>query len=388
MRTHRFQALKHLRRNLGLSGFTAAIERRVRRPLTSLSAHLTPGVGHREHQSNGKGVCFWTWAAARNLRTDSLSRIGTSYFTKPTGVNNMKRPIRCVATAVALALTAGVSIAGPVILGGDDLTDHGNRTGGTDIAGQNNEGWLYIEKAVSNVLGSQTRAGTLTHDIIALGAADSTDLSGNAGAGIHFAALELGKTVLYVDGAAAINQFFANLANGTVNPGMLWFAGTGAANDLDDAEGLALTNNAAAINTFGASGGGIMAHGSGANAYGWLSALLPGINFDGDCNSTNATLTLAGQAAFPGLSNNDINRMAGPCHNSFSGAFGGLQTLGLDGNQRSFIIGGGAGTVIQCGVGDQPPCPTVPEPGTIPLMMLAALGLALPGLRRRFAKPA
>ena len=67
---------------------------------------------------------------------------------------------------------------------------------------------------------------------------------------------------------------------------------------------------------------------------------------------------------------------------------GGLTTLAFDGNQLSYIIGGGAGTVIQCGQAGQPACPTVPEPGTMPLLMLAALGLAVPRLRRRFAKSA
>ena len=302
----------------------------------------------------------------------------------------MKQSIRRIAAATALVCSAGVSLAGPVILGGDDLTDHGNRTGGITIAGQNNLGWLYIEKAVNNVLSSQTRAGALTYDIVALGSADSTTTTGgDAGAAIHFAALELGKTVLYLDGAAAINGFFANLASGAVNASMLWFAGNGAGNDLDALEGAALTANATAINAFGASGGGIMAHGSGIDAYGWLSALLPGLTeVLGACNSTGATLTAAGQAAFPGLSNSNIDANAGPCHSSFTGNFGGLTTLAFDGNQRSYIIGGGAGTVIQCGQAGQPACPTVPEPGTMPLLMLAALGLAVPRLRRRFAKSA
>jgi len=301
----------------------------------------------------------------------------------------MKQSLCRLAAAVVIACTSGVVSAGPVILGGDDLTDHGFRSGGTTIAGQNNEGWLYIEKAVSNVLSSQTRAGTLTHDIVALGSADSIALSGNAGAGIHFAALELGKSVLYLDGAVAINQFFADLIAGILNPGMLWFSGTGAGNDLDASEGLALTANAATINAFGVSGGGIMAHGSGTAAYGWLSALLPGLTEVASCNSSGATLTAAGQAAFPGLSNSDVDSNAGPCHSSFTGNFGGLTTLAFDGSQRSYIIGGGANTVIQCGQPGQPACPSnnVPEPGSMPLVLLAALALGLQQVRRRFGAP-
>lgn len=291
--------------------------------------------------------------------------------------------LKTVLTSVALAAgLCSAALAGPVILGGDDLTDHGSRSAG----GANLQGWLYIEKAVSNILTGQTRAGTLTHDIVALGsAANPSFTGGNAGGAIGSAANVLGKSVLFVDGAAAINQFFADLAAGIVNPGMLWFAGTGANNDLDSNEGIALTANADAINDFGGSGGGIMAHGSGNIAYGWLSTLLPGLSDSGSCNSSGATLTAAGQAAFPGLSNNDINANAGPCHSSFVGNFGGLTTLGLDGQGRSYIIGGGAGTVIACGVPGRPACPPtgVPEPGSLPLVALAGLALLGANLRRR-----
>ncbi len=287
-------------------------------------------------------------------------------------------------TFTSIALAAGLcsaALAGPVILGGDDLTDHGSRS-----AGANLEGWLYIEKAVGNILTGQTRAGVLTHDIVALGSAANPGFNvSDAGGAIGSAANVLGKSVLYVDGAAAISQFFLDLAAGTVNPGMLWFAGTNANNDLDSFEGLALTANANAINDFGSSGGGIMAHGSGSVAYGWLSTLLPGLSDSGGCSSTGATLTAAGQAAFPGLSNNDINNNAGPCHSSFVGNFGGLTTLALDGQQRSYIIGGGAGTVIACGVPGRPDCPPtgVPEPGSLPLVALAGLALLGASLRRR-----
>lgn len=286
----------------------------------------------------------------------------------------IRRKLIPAAIALAVGATAGVVNAGPVILGGDDLTDHGSRTAG----GANLEGWLYIQRAVDNLLTNQTRPGTITTDIAALGsAANPTFSAANAGGAIGSAADVLGRTVSFFDGATAINSFFADLASGAINPRVIWIAGTGANNDLDSAEGTALTNNAAAINSFVASGGGLMAHGSGTVAYGWLSTLLPGLSDSGGCDSNGATLTAAGQAAFPGLSNSDIDANAGPCHSSFVGNFGGLVALANDGQGLPYIIGGGSGTVIQCGQPGQPPCPTaVPEPGVLSLLAAALLGVA------------
>ena len=290
----------------------------------------------------------------------------------------MNRHLRRMVAGALLTCASGLALAGPVILGGDDLTDHGSRSGGANL-----EGWLYIQKAVGNILSSSTRGGAITTDIVALGsAANATFSSGNAGGAIGSAADVLGKTVTFIDGAAAIDQFFLDLAAGLINPDMLWIAGTGAANDLDASEGLALSGNAAAINAFGASGGGIMSHGSGTIAYGWLSALLPGLTEVSGCNSSGATLTAAGNAAFPGLSNSDVASNAGPCHSHFTGDFGGLTTLAFDGLGRSYIIGGGAGTVIRCGGPGEPPCPT-PEPDSLPLVALAGVGLLAQQWRRR-----
>ncbi len=225
--------------------------------------------------------------------------------------------------------------------------------------------------------------GTLTTDIVALGSAANPAFdSGDAGGAIGSAADVLGNTISYYDGDTAINQFFVDLAAGIVNPGVIWLAGTGAANDLDTSEGDALTSNAAAINTFVSSGGGLMSHGSGDTAYGWLSALLPGIIRESGCESSGATLTAAGNAAFPGLTDANVDGNAGPCHSHFEGDFGGLTTLAIDADGFSYIIGGGADTVIQCGRDGQPPCET-PEPEVYHLLGIGLLGMVL-GLRRRF----
>lgn len=284
--------------------------------------------------------------------------------------------IRLVAAGLLLAPAA--LYAGPVILGGDDLTQHGSVDGG----GNNQDGWLYIEKAVDNVLNPSTNITRPGNDgtIAALGSAASAATSNDAGAAIGSAAAALGKTVNYFDGAAAINQFFTDLGSGAVNPAMLWLAGSGAPNDLESDEGTALTDNAAAIADFVNSGGGLMAHGSGSTAYGWLTALLPDLMEVSGCEEVGAMLTAAGQAAFPGLSDSDIDDNAGPCHSHFEGNLGSLQVLALDGSSPPvpYIIGGGAGTTIS-----QTLLYEVPTLSTWGLMALVTLLAALGAMALR-----
>ena len=245
-------------------------------------------------------------------------------------------------------LAPAFAMNGPVILGGDDLTDHGNNNGG---AGPNQLGWLYIEKAIMNLESAQTRpiGGGFTTDILALGSSASAATGGNAGAAIGSAAGALGLTVTYCDGAAAITTCLNDLQSGAKNYKIIWTAGTGAGNDLVATEGVALTAGAAIMDAFVASGGGLMSHGFGTTAYGWLSTLLPGLIATSGCVSTFATLTAEGIAAFPGLTNTDIR--SGPCHNHFTGNFGSLQVLANDsfmfpdGPFRPFILGLQAGTI-------------------------------------------
>ena len=255
--------------------------------------------------------------------------------------------------------------AGPVILGGDDLTDHGSRLNGANI-----EGWLYIENAIKDLLTTVTRPGPYTVDIVALGSSggeagcpggDTTGLpldiphppgtnTQNAGTAICSVAEVLGLTINFFNGTDRLNLFFDELAARTINPAVIWIAGTGADNDVNATDAAVLNANALAINGFVLSGGGLMAHGSGPNAYGWLSTLLPGLVENGggelgeDCDSTTLTLTPAGRAAFPTLTDSDIQ--AGPCHSNFTGDLGGLDVLAVDGQNRNIIIGGGIGTKI------------------------------------------
>ena len=285
----------------------------------------------------------------------------------------MKWHNRLAAGILSATLAVSAWAGGPVLLGGDDLTDHGSRSGSTNV-----NGWLYIENAIRGVASQSTRPGTITVDIAALGSSNpnGTFTGGNAGGAIGSAALNAGLTVGYYDGAAAINTFFADLAAGRVNPKMIWTAGTGAANNLDSSEGAALSANAAAINTFVISGGGVMGHGSGASAYGWLTALIPGIVESSSCNIP-LTFTPYGRTVFPTVTSADIS--SGPCHSNFSGNLGGLKIIATDSQNLNVIIGGltGAGGISENLEGGH--AITCPSPVTIGVAVNAPIVTTLPG---------
>lgn len=252
------------------------------------------------------------------------------------------RPIRSLVTALigaaAVAATvptlAGAQVGGPVILGGDDLTSHGNID---TVTGASEVGWLYMEKAVANIKPSVRRGNDNT--IAAFGSMDPGTpgpTSGDAGAGIRNAAVKNGMGVNFFGDAAGIAAGMAAIANGSYRPAIIWIAGDDAGNDLGDGpdggctdsdpattlEGEALVNNAGVINTFVNGGGGLYSHGT---CYPWLSALVPGLETVNSGSSDDLYLTPEGIAAFPGLTNTDVN--AGPWHNHFQGNLGGLQKL-------------------------------------------------------------
>ncbi len=182
---------------------------------------------------------------------------------------------------------------------------------------------------------------------------------------MHWAAADAGSgvPVTYYDGGPAIDQFFADLAAGTVNPSIIWVSGDGAGNDLggDSLEVAALNNNATAIADFVNSGGGLIAHGC---EYGWLGALLPGLVSIGSGASGDLVPTAEFNAAFPGVTADDIN--AGPWHCNFEGDLGGLQVLAEStsvqteaGANAPVIIGGGA-VVLPGSIELNPPTATNP----------------------------
>ena len=242
------------------------------------------------------------------------------------------------------------ALAGPVILGGDDLTEHGQ----TDGAGNNEQGWLYMERSVGNLLPNVTRAND--NNIAALGSSGPLDPDtngGDAGAGITSAAAKNGMTVQFADGNANIAAALAAIADGSYRPAIIWVAGSGASNDLDGCdgpgtEGQALIDQAAVINQFVSEGGGLYSHGT---CYAWLTALLSSVSTVDGGSSGDLYRTAEGISAFPGVSDADFN--AGPWHNHFEGDFGGLQVLvrssdidDATGNDAAVVLGGGNVTII------------------------------------------
>jgi hypothetical protein len=91
-------------------------------------------------------------------------------------------------------------------------------------------------------------------------------------------------------------------------------------------------------------------------------------------------LTPAGVAAFPTVTNADIR--AGPCHNTFTGIFGGLSVLATESAGGALLIGGGAGTTITPTANGPVDVPTLSEWAML-LMALLIAGSAAITLRRR-----
>ncbi len=243
-------------------------------------------------------------------------------------------------------------LGGPVILGGDDLTDHGSKDGGGNAVA----GWLYIQRAVENIGPNVTRPGN-NGSIAALGsAAGSVETAGDdAGAAIDLAGLKTSRAVTHYEGGAAIDAFFASLAASTTHPAIIDLAGTGAGNDFDDVDGAtpgdglggtgekaAITAHAAEIASFVSSGGGLLSHGT---FYDWLGALVPGATAVLGGSSDDLYFTADGLTDLLLLTVPDIN--TGPWHNHFEGDFGGLKVLvrsstvlDNNGNDAAVIIGG------------------------------------------------
>ena len=244
-----------------------------------------------------------------------------------------------VLTLVLVHMTLGAlcANAGPIVLGGDDLPDHGCYDGSNNVGG-----WLYIQKVLAEMLAPGRVTRPNDGSIAALGPAMSTTTGcpptvGNAGAAIHYAAeVALGRTVAYYDGAAAIDAFFVDLAAGNVNPAVIWIAGTGALNNEDPTEVDAVNCNSDKLVSFINSGGAVFSSGSG--NYAWTSRVVPGVSEAAGCMAVGASWTPLGNTLYPSLTSADI--ATGPCHTHYEGVLSPLSALANDGAGKPLLIGG------------------------------------------------
>jgi PEP-CTERM motif len=269
-----------------------------------------------------------------------------------------------------LAFTAmavcGTAQAGPFILAGTDADDHGSV-----LAGVNQDGWFFMQRALENLAPGVTNGNTT---VVVLGsstgeatnaATSAFNLSNLAGAG--------GWTLSFVDGVTDITNFFG-VGGGLSGAGIIMLdSGGNVGGGITAAELAVLSTNANLINTFVGGGGGLFSQ---ANGYSWLQPLVPGIVVNSDQESGLA-LTAAGSAAFPGLTNADLS--SGPYHQNFDN-FGSIPVLATGiGNFAGYdvILGASGGSIT-----DPTVPPPIPEPSTYALM-LAGLGLVAYVARRR-----
>ena len=268
---------------------------------------------------------------------------------------------------MGLALAATSSLrAGPFILAGTDADDHGFFSGG------NRDGWFFMQRALENLAPGVTNGNK---QVVFLGSDVGTQAGNAALSAFTNSALPgLGWTSIFVNDAA-VSTF---LSGGLVGAGIIMMDSS-SGNVGGGANGTELgyfTTNAGNINSFLGAGGGLFSQ---ANGYGWVSALLPTLsvtNLGGGGNSDALSLTPAGTAAFPGLTNGDLS--AGPYHNRFSNT-GSLPILAVNTSQQAVIIGASGGSVTD---------PRgVPDAGNYFAIYLAVAGMLF-GLRRHMTQHA
>lgn len=246
------------------------------------------------------------------------------------------------------------------ILAGTDSDDHGFASGGA-----NQDGWLFMQRALENLAPGVTN-GNKTVTI--LGSTSSALTA--AQSAFNFSNLVGSGWTLQTVTTANFGTFFSSGIN---NAGILMMdSGPNIGGGID---GSSFVPHASAINTFVGNGGGLLSQ---ANGYDWVTTLLPTLGVTEFSSSEPITLTAAGNAAFPGLTNADLS--TGPWHNYFTNT-GALPILGtslVSGTTRTLIIGSSSGSITNPGVPGVPSVPgtpggVVPEPSTI---LLFGTGLA------------
>jgi hypothetical protein len=260
------------------------------------------------------------------------------------------------------------------ILSGTDSDDHGSVTGTT-----NNDGWLFMQKALENLATTTTNGNTVVTVLGSTSGALTAATSAFNQSGIA------GSFTLQVIATSDFADFFSNsgaFASSGVSASGILMMDSGS-NVGGGVSGSSFDSYATQIDTFLSAGGSLLSQG---NGYSWVNVLLPTlaiVDVGGGGTGTSLSLTAAGNTAFPGLTDGDLS--TGPWHNHFT-VTAGLPVLATeDGNGLNVILGSSGGGIINPGPTTPPPTPGVPDSGTS--LQLLGLGMiTMVFLRRRFLK--
>ncbi|HRP05021.1 MAG TPA: hypothetical protein PLV87_08930 [Opitutaceae bacterium] len=253
-----------------------------------------------------------------------------------------RRVPRLLALGMAILAAASSSFGGPFILSGTDSDDHGSNSGTSGVG--NSGGWLFMQKAITNLGSAVTNGNTTAYVLGSSSTALTAATSAFDGAGLAGWTLE---TVSVADFAS----FFDNTGAKKISSAGLLLMDSGS-NVVGGVSGSSFDPYAAIINAFVGSGGGLFSQ---ANDFSWVTSLVPtlsAVDLGGGGVSAVLSLTAAGTAAFPGLTDSDLS--TGPYHNYFSDTAG-LPILATDPSRsgRAVVLGGsGSGSITVRGVPD------------------------------------